>query len=189
MTIHLILGLIKKTLYKMTQYFPKPFKNFRGNINVKLNLSNYAIKTDLKNSAHVDTSNFALKTNLANLKTEVDKLDIDKLVPVPVDLSKLSNVVKHEVVKKTLYDKLAAKVNDIDTSGFILKTTYDADKLKLEKKIPDISNFVKKSDYNAKFNELEGKMSSFSGLATTSGLTAVENKIPRISTLVKKNRL
>ena len=189
MTIHLILGLIKKTLYKMTQYFPKPFKNFRGNINVKLNLSNYAIKTDLKNSAHVDNSNFALKTNLANLKTEVDKLDIDKLVPVPVDLSKLSIVVKHEVVKKTLYDKLAAKVNDIDTSGFILKTTYDADKLKLEKKIPDISNFVKKSDYNAKFNELEGKMSSFSGLATTSRLTAVENKIPRISTLVKKNRL
>ena len=119
MTICLIFRLIKKTLYKMSQYFPKPFKNFGGNINVKLNLSNYATKTDLKNIANVDTSNFALKTHLASLKTEVDKVDIDKLVPVPVDLSKLSNVVKNEVVKKTLYDKLATKVKNIDTSGFI----------------------------------------------------------------------
>ena len=71
----------------MSQYFPKPFRNFGGNINVKLNLSNYATKTDLKNIAHADTSNFALKTNLANLKTKVDKLDIDKLVSVRVDLS------------------------------------------------------------------------------------------------------
>ena len=76
MTIRLILGLIKKTLYKMSQYFPNPFKIFGGNINVKLNLSNYATKTDLKTIAHVDTSNFALKTNLASLKTEVNKLDI-----------------------------------------------------------------------------------------------------------------
>ena len=76
----------------------------------------------------------ALKTNLANLKTEVDKLDINKLVPVPVDLSKLSNAVKNEVVKKTVYDKLVAKVNNIDTSGFVLKTNYDADKTELEKK-------------------------------------------------------
>ena len=70
------------------------------------------------------TSNFALKTNLANLKTEVDKLDIDKLVPVPNHLSKLSNVVKNEVVKKTVYDNLVAKVNSIDTSGFYKKTKY-----------------------------------------------------------------
>ena len=84
----------------MGQYFPKPFRSFEGNINVKVDLSNCAIKTDLKNVTHVDTSNFALETNLANLKTEVDKLDIDKLVPVPVDLSKLSNVVKNEVVKR-----------------------------------------------------------------------------------------
>ena len=133
MTIHLILGLIKKTLYKMTQYFLQQFKNIGGNINVKLNLSNYATKSDLKNIAHVDTSNFVLKANLASLKTEVDKLDIDKLVPVPVNLSKVSNVVKNEVVEKTVYDKLAAKVNNIDTSGFISKTKYDADKLELEK--------------------------------------------------------
>ena len=90
---------------KMSQYFPKPFKSFGGNINVKVDLSNYATKTDLKNVTHVDTSSFALKTNLANLKTEVDKLDIDKLVPVPVDLSKLSDVVKNDVAKKDLYDK------------------------------------------------------------------------------------
>ena len=93
----------------MSQYFPKPYEPFRGNINVKVDLSNYATKTDLKNVTHVDTSSFALKTNLASLKTEVDKLDIDKLVPVPVDLSKLSDVVKNDVVKKTEYDKLVAK--------------------------------------------------------------------------------
>ena len=94
----------------MSQYFPKLFRSFERNINVKVDLSNYATKTDLKNVTHVDTSSFALKTNLANLKTEVDKLDIDKLVPVPVDLSKLSDVVKYDVVKKTVYDKLVAIV-------------------------------------------------------------------------------
>ena len=73
----------------MSQYFPKPYEPFGGDINVKVDLSNYATKTDLKNVTHVDTSSFALKTNLANLKTEVDQLDIDKLAPVPVDLSKL----------------------------------------------------------------------------------------------------
>ena len=84
----------------MSQYFPKPYKPFGGNINVKVHLSNYATKTDIKNISHVDTSSFALKTNLASLKTEVDKLDIDKLAPVPVDLSKPSDVVKNYVVKK-----------------------------------------------------------------------------------------
>ena len=84
----------------MSQYFPKPFRSFGGNIN-KVDLSNYATKTDIKNVTHIDTSSFALKTNLAGLKTEVDKLDIDKLSPVPVDLSKLSNVVENDVVKKT----------------------------------------------------------------------------------------
>ena len=83
----------------MSQYFPKPYEPFDGDINVKVDLSNYATKADIKNISHVDTSSFALKTNLANLKTEVDKLDIDKLVPVPVDLSKLSDVVKNDVKK------------------------------------------------------------------------------------------
>ena len=89
----------------MSQYFPKPYDPFSGDINVKVDLSNYATKADIKNISHVDTSSFALKTNLANLKTEVDKLDIDKLVPVPTDLSKLSNVIKN-VVKKADYIKL-----------------------------------------------------------------------------------
>ena len=93
----------------MSQYFPKPFRSFGGNINVKVDLSNYATKTDLKKVTHVDTSGFALKTDLANLKNEVDKLNIDKLVPIPADLSKLSNVVKNYVVKKTVYDKLVPK--------------------------------------------------------------------------------
>ena len=85
----------------MSQYFPRPFRSIRGNFNLKVDLSNYAKKADIKNISRVDTSSFALKTNLANLKTKVYKLYIDKLVPVPVDLSKLNNVVKHEVVKKT----------------------------------------------------------------------------------------
>ena len=84
----------------MSKYFPKSFRAFGRNINVKVDLSNYATKADIKNISHVDTSSFALKTNLANLKTEVDKLDIDKLTPVPTDLSKLSNLVKNYVVKK-----------------------------------------------------------------------------------------
>ena len=109
----------------MSKFFPKPYKPFGRNINVKVDLSNYATKTDIKNISHVDTSSFALKTNLANFKTEVDKLDIDKLVPVPVDLSKLTDVVKNDVVKKTAYNKLVANVNNIDTSGFVLKTKYD----------------------------------------------------------------
>ena len=84
----------------MSQYIPKPYEPFGGDINVKVDLSNYATKADIKNISHVDTSSFAFKTNLANLKTEVDQLDIDKLVPIPVDLSKLSDVVKNDVVKK-----------------------------------------------------------------------------------------
>ena len=108
-------------------------------------MSNYATKTDLKNVTHVDTSGFALKTNLANLKTEADKLDIDKLVPVPVALSKLSDVVKNDLVEKTVYDKLIAKVNNIDTSDFVLKTKYDTDKTELENKIPNVTDFVKKA--------------------------------------------
>ena len=84
----------------MSQYFPKPFRSFGGNINVKVDLSNCATKADLKNVTHTDTSCFGLKTNLSSLKTEVDKLDIDKLAPLPVDLSKLSDIVKNDFVKK-----------------------------------------------------------------------------------------
>ena len=106
----------------MSQYFPKPYEPFGRDINVKVDVSNYVIKTSIKNISHVDTSSFALKSNLASLKTGLDKLDIDKLVPVPVDLRKLSDAVKNDVVKKSVYDTLVAKVNSIDTSRFVLKT-------------------------------------------------------------------
>ena len=121
----------------MSQYFPKPYEPFGGDINVKVDLSNYATKTDFKNLTHVDVSSFALKSNLASLKTEVDKLDIDKLTPVPNVLAKISNVVKNDVVKKTVFDKLVAKVNNIDTTVLVLKITYDTDKSDLENKISD----------------------------------------------------
>ena len=145
MIILLIAGLMKKTLYKISQYFPKPYEPFGGNINIRFDLSNYATEDDIKNIA--DTSSFVLKANVATLKTEVDKLDInklkglpnnlsilktkvdkldiDKLVPIPTDLSKLNNAVKNEVVKKTEYD---AKIENI------------------EDKIPDISNLATKTN-------------------------------------------
>ena len=144
----------------MSQYFPKTFRSFWGNINVKVDLSNNATKTGLKNVAHVDTSSFPLKTNSASLKTEVNKLDIDKLASVPIDLSKLNDVVKNDVVKKAVYDKIAAKVNDIDTSKFVLKTKSQIHKT--EKKIPGVTNFVKKT----KLTELENKIPDVSSLAT-----------------------
>ena len=128
---------------KRSQHFPK-LLIFGGNINVKVDLSNYETKTDSKNVTHVDTSSFALKTNLASLKTEDDKLGIDKLAPVPGDLSKLSDVVKNDVVKKTVHNKFVAKVDNIDTCDFVLKTNYNADQTKLEKKIPETNDLVKK---------------------------------------------
>ena len=140
----------------MSQYFPKPFhSHFGENIKVKIDMSNYATKTDIKNISHVDNSSFALKTNLANLKTEVDKLDIDILAPVPVDLIILSDVVKNDVIKRTTFDELVAKVDDINTSDFVLTTTYKTDKTELEKEIPKVTNFVKK----AKLTELENQNS------------------------------
>ena len=150
---------------KMTQYFPKPYEEFGRDINVTVDSSNYATKRYIKNITRVDTSNFALKTNL---KTEVDKLDIDKFVPIPADLSKSSNVVKNKAVKKTEYD---AKIKNIEV------------------KMPDISNLATKSNLNTKINEIRNKIPSITGLAATSTWTSVENKIPSISNLVQKNRL
>ena len=152
----------------MSQYFPKPYEPLGGDI------------------SHVNSSSFAVKTNLASLKTEVYKLDIDKLVPVPVDLSKLSDIVKHDVVKKDVYDKLVAKVNNIDTSEFVLKTKFDTNKSESENKIPDASGLVKKTDYNTKFTEIEGKIPDVTNLATKASLTTVENKTSNVSNLVTK---
>ena len=105
----------------MSRYFPKLYEPFGGDINVRVNLSNYATKEDAKSILHIDTSRFALKSNLACLKTEVDKLVINKVVHIPVDLSKASDAVKNDVVKKSIYDKLVAKGNSVDTSKFVLK--------------------------------------------------------------------
>ena len=114
-------------------------------------LSNYATKADLKNARGIDTSKLAVKSNLASLKAKVDKINVDKIQTVPVDLSKLSNVVNNDIVRTTAYDKLVAKVNSIDTSEFVLKTKYGTDKSDLEKKIsdadkkmPDPSRLMKK---------------------------------------------
>ena len=136
----------------------QPYEAFSGDINVKVDLSNYATKADIKNISHVATSSFALKTNLANLKNEVDKLDIDKLVTVPVDLSKLSDLVKNDVIKKTDYN---AKIADI------------------EGKIPDVTNLATKTALIT----VENKIPDVRGLARKTTLTAVENKILDISIL------
>ena len=135
-------------------YYP-PYKSSSNNVKVELDLTNYATKMDLKNITHVDVSSFASKTNLAALKTEVDKIDADKLKTVPVDLAKLSNVVKNGIVKKTNYstkitsiesqiagltkntvDNLAdiIKLKAVDTNNFVLKTKLASDVTTLEKK-------------------------------------------------------
>ena len=107
MIIHLIAGLIKKTLYKMSQDFSKPCEPFGGDINVKVDLSNYAKKKEKekqnrlkKKATGIDMSNLSFKSNLAKLKSEVDKIDVDELKTVPVNLRKLSNVVNNKAVKK-----------------------------------------------------------------------------------------
>ena len=142
----------------MSQYYP-PYRSSSNNINVELDLANYATKDDVKNITHVDVSSFASKTNLAALKTEVDKIDADKLKTTPTDLAKLSNVVKNDVVKKTDYkakvtsiesqiagvtkntvDNLAdiTKLKAIDTNSSVLKTTFSADINNLDDKIDGV---------------------------------------------------
>ena len=153
-----------------------------GSINVKADLSNYATRADFKNVTHLDTSTFALKKNLASSKNKVYEIDMDKLVLVPVDLNKLSDVVKNGVVKKTAYHKLVSKVKNIDTRGFVLKTKYQTDKAELEKKIPGVTDLVKET----KLTELENKIPDVSGLATKSALIKVGKKMPVPSSLVKK---
>ena len=118
MIMFLTVGLIKKiSLHEMT-YFPEPYTHSKNKI-VELDLSNYAIKSDLKKSTSVGTSKFAKKVDLVSLKSDVDELDIDKLKTVLVDLCKLSNILDNDVVRKAVYDKLVS-----DASGFVLKTQY-----------------------------------------------------------------
>ena len=138
----------------MSQYFPKPYEPFGGDINGEVDLSNYAAKTDLKNVSHIDVSSFVLKSNLASLTTEIDKIDAVKLKTIRVDLAKLSNVVKNDVAKKFEYNKLVTKVDNIDTTNFVKKTKYEKDGTdfedkinKIDKKIPDITSLVKKNRF------------------------------------------
>ena len=185
----------------MSQYFPL-YNNSSEN-KVELDLSNYVTKKDIKDITHVDTSSYALKTNLAALKTEVDKIDTDKLKTVSDDLAKLSNVVKNDVVKKTTYNTLKNKVDAIDTSGFVTRTKFTTDtnalddKIdKVEKKMPDISGLATKSSVTCLITEQEDytdkvkkKIPDISGLASKTELTAVENKIPGVSGLATASAL
>ena len=139
----------------MSQYFP-PFNNSREKIKVELDLSNYATKQDIKDITHIDASGFALKTNLAALKTEVDKIDADKLKTTPADLAKLTNGVDNELVKKTVYN---AKVASIEGQiAGVTKNTINnlADITKL--KAVDTSNFVTRTKFSADTNSLDDKV-------------------------------
>ena len=138
----------------MSTYYP-PYKSSNSNVKVELDLTNYATKTDLKNITHVDASNYALKTNLAALKTEVDKIDTDKLKTVPDDLAKLTNVVKNEIVKKT----------DFSTYDYVTKTKFSTDtnalddKIdKIDKKIPDASGLATKSNVTILVRDLDDRI-------------------------------
>ena len=155
-------------------YYP-PYKSSSNNVKVELDLTNYATKTDLKNITHVDVSSFASKTNLAALKTEVDKIDVDKLKTTPTDLAKLTNAVKHDVVKKTDYNTKVTSI-EAQTAG-LTKNTVDnlADKTKL--KAIDTNSFVNKTKFSADINTLDDKMDG------------VERKIPDISGLATKTSL
>ena len=147
----------KGVYYKMSYY--RPYKISSNNVKVELDLTNYATKTDLKNITHVDVSSFASKTNLAALKTEVDKIDTDKLNIAPTDLVKLTNAIENDVVKKTDYntkvtsieaqiagltkntvDNLAdiTKLKGIDTNSFVTRTKFSADTNALDDKIDGV---------------------------------------------------
>ena len=138
-----------------SQYYP-PYKSSSNNIKVELDLSNYATKNDLKNITHVDMSSFASKTNLEALKTELDKINVDKLKTTPTDLAKLTNAVENDLVKRSDYN---TKVTSIETQiAGLTKNTVDnlADITKL--KAIDTNSFVSKTKFTAGTNTLENKI-------------------------------
>ena len=157
-----------------SQYFP-PYETSSSNVNVKLDLTNYATKDDVKNITHGDVSSFASKTNLAALKTEVDKLDTDKLKTTPDDLAKLTNAVDNELVKKTVYN---AKVTAIDNAIAGVKQSARNNLAEIAKlKAVDTSNFVDKTKFSTDINSLDDKIDK------------VDKKIPDISGLALKTSL
>ena len=139
----------------MIQYYP-PYRSSGNNIKVELDLANYATKTNLNNITHVDASSFGSKTNLAALKTEVDKIDADKLKTAPTDLAKLTNAIENDVVKKTDYN---TKVTSIEAQrARLTKNTVDnlADTTKL--KAIDTNSFVTRTKFSADTNALDDKI-------------------------------
>ena len=194
----------------MNEYFFSRSRRFRRNIKVKLDLSNYPTKTDLKSVTHVDPSSFASKTNLASLKTEVDKLDVEKLKTVPADLSKLANKVANDLVEETDFNALeqTIKVTDNKTGQDNLETTVQNNHLTTETSInnlkakvdgTDLTKYVKKTDYDTKVGNLELKIPDVSGLLPTntfnSKVSELETKIktaeskPNISNLAIKTEV
>ena len=179
-----------------------PYKSSSNNVKVELDLTNYATKTDLKNITHVDVGSFASKTNLAALKTEIDKIDADKLRTTPIDLDRLSNLVKNDVVKKTDYN---TKITSIEAQiAGLTKNTVDnlVDITKL--KAIDTNSFVTRTKFSADTNALDDKIdgvekkTGISGLATKTSLndylqtstfnskvTEVENKIKDADIIAK----
>ena len=139
----------------MSQYYP-PYKSSSNNIKVELDLANYATKTDLKNITHVDVSSFVSKTNIAALKTEVDKIDADKLKTTPVDLAKLSNAVEHDVVKKTDHNTKVISI-EAQIAGLTKNTVDNLDDITKLKAI-DTNSFVTRTKFSADTNALHDKI-------------------------------
>ena len=139
----------------MSTCYP-PYKNSSKNIKAKLDLANYATKDDIKNVTHVDVSSFVSKANLAALKTEVDKIDADKLKTTPTDLAKLTNAAEHDVVKKTDYN---TKVTSIEAqiAGLTKNTTDNLNDITKLKAV-DTSNFILKTKFSADINTLDDKI-------------------------------
>ena len=171
----------------MSQYFPKPYEPFGGDINVKVDLPKYATKADLKNATEIYTSKLVAKSDLVSLKAEVDKLDVDKLKSVSANLSNLkSKVDKFDIRKLETIPVDLSKLSNVVKNDVVRKTEYNAKIKIIEDKIPDITNLATKTTLNAKINEVKAEISSITNLATTNALTAVENKIPDVSNLDKK---
>ena len=139
----------------MSQYYP-PYKSSSYNIKVELDLANYATKTDLNSITHVDVSSFASKTNLAALKTEVDKIDADKLKTTPADSAKLTNAVEHDVVKKIDYN---TKVTSIEAQiARLTKITVDNLAHITKLKAIDTNSFVSRTEFSADTNAVDDKI-------------------------------
>ena len=156
----------------MIEQFSEP-KSLGGRVKVELDLSNYATKADLKNGGGVDTSDFAMKTDLANLKSDVDKLDIDKLKNVPTNLNNLKiKVGKLEVDKLVLAPVDLNKLNDVVKTDIVKKDEYNAMTKTIEDKLPDITNLATDITVNAKINEIKNKIPTINNVAATAGLQA-----------------